>query len=283
MFFFTLIVIPMLVIEVTDWLPWFACRMIKLAALPLPLDVRPRYIEEWDAELAALPGGKITKLVFAARICVGAPATAAAVRGLSMRTLSLKPICDRLIALCALPVLALPCAIIALIIRIYDGGPAIFKQTRVGRDGIEFTLYKFRTMTVDADGYKAELLARNENSDILFKLRRNPRVTPVGHWLRRWSMDEIPQFINVLLGNMSLVGPRPPLPEEACKYDDRARRRLAMKPGITGLWQVSGRSDLPWDESIRLDLHYVEDWSLPAELQILYKTVPVVIHGIGAY
>lgn len=282
-FIVTLVIVPMLVVELTDWLPWFAKKMIRLAALPLPCDARPRYIEEWDGELAAFPGGNLSKIIFAARICVGAPATAAAVRGLPSATLRLKPVFDRLVAAFALPFLAFPCVIIIVMIRLHDGGPAIFRQVRIGRDGNEFILYKFRTMVVDAERRKAELLVWSDCDGILFKMRRDPRVTPVGAWLRRWSMDELPQFVNVLLGDMSLVGPRPPLPSEASRYTDQVRRRLIVKPGITGLWQVSGRSDLCWDESVRLDLSYVDDWSFRRELRILCKTVPVVIRGTGAY
>jgi lipopolysaccharide/colanic/teichoic acid biosynthesis glycosyltransferase len=138
-------------------------------------------------------------------------------------------------------------------------------------------------MVVDAERRLAELREMNEFDGVLFKMRRDPRVTPVGARLRKWSLDELPQLFNVLLGEMSLVGPRPPLPDEAALYADHVRRRLVVKPGLTGLWQVSGRSDLTWEESVRLDLRYVENWSLALDLQILWKTVFVLIRGRGAY
>jgi exopolysaccharide biosynthesis polyprenyl glycosylphosphotransferase len=173
--------------------------------------------------------------------------------------------------------------IFILMIRLADGGPGLFRQTRVGRDGRAFTVYKFRTMVVDAEERKSHLAALNESDGVLFKMRRDPRVTRVGGWLRRWSLDELPQLLNVVLGDMSLVGPRPALPQEAALYGDHVRRRLAVKPGITGLWQVSGRSDLTWEESVRLDLRYVENWSFMLDLQILWKTAAAVLRGSGAY
>jgi exopolysaccharide biosynthesis polyprenyl glycosylphosphotransferase len=168
-------------------------------------------------------------------------------------------------------------------IRLSDGGPALFRQTRVGRDGRAFTVFKFRTMVPDAEDRKSHLVALNESDGVLFKMRRDPRVTAVGGWLRRWSLDELPQLLNVLIGDMSLVGPRPALPQEAALYGDHVRRRLAVKPGITGLWQINGRSDLAWDESVRLDLRYVENWSFVLDLQILWKTASAVVRGSGAY
>jgi lipopolysaccharide/colanic/teichoic acid biosynthesis glycosyltransferase len=145
-------------------------------------------------------------------------------------------------------------------------------------------MLKFRTMVVDAEARRAELLARNENADgLLFKIADDPRLTRVGRILRRYSLDELPQLINVLLGSMSLVGPRPPLPEEVALYDDSVARRLLVKPGLTGLWQVSGRSDLTWEESVRLDLRYVENWSLLLDVLILWKTAFAVLGARGAY
>ena len=151
-----------------------------------------------------------------------------------------------------------------------DGGPALFKQVRVGKDGRVFRIYKFRTMVTDAERRKAQLLPQNSLDGVLFKLRNDPRVTPLGAHLRRWSIDELPQLLNVFLGHMSLVGPRPALPDEAARYADHVRRRLVVKPGVTGLWQVNGRSDLSWNESVRLDLRCdAENWSFaldPANL-----------------
>ena len=162
-------------------------------------------------------------------------------------------------------------------------GPAIFRQTRVGKDGHPFMVCKFRTMVVDAEQRKAALLAHNDGNGVLFKMRSDPRITTVGRRLRKYSLDELPQLWNVLKGDMSLVGPRPALPAEADLYGNYVRRRLVVKPGITGLWQVSGRSDLPWDEAVRLDVRYVENWSLALDLQILWKTWAAVFNGSGAY
>jgi lipopolysaccharide/colanic/teichoic acid biosynthesis glycosyltransferase len=144
-------------------------------------------------------------------------------------------------------------------------------------------VYKFRTMVMDAEQRKAELATSNDHDGVLFKMRKDPRITKVGSWLRRWSLDELPQLVNVVRGDMSLVGPRPALPDEAARYGDYVRRRLVVKPGLTGLWQVNGRSDLSWEESVRLDLRYVENWSLVLDLQILWKTLSAVWRGSGAY
>jgi exopolysaccharide biosynthesis polyprenyl glycosylphosphotransferase len=174
--------------------------------------------------------------------------------------------------------------VIGLAIRLTSRGPAFFRQTRIGKDGREFTMVKFRTMVVDAEARRAALADQNERGEgLLFKIRNDPRVTPVGRFLRKYSLDELPQVINVLTGRMSLVGPRPPLPEEVALYGEDVRRRLLVKPGVTGLWQISGRSDLSWDESVRLDLRYVENWSLTLDLMILWKTAFAVVRGAGAY
>jgi exopolysaccharide biosynthesis polyprenyl glycosylphosphotransferase len=195
----------------------------------------------------------------------------------------IKALFDRMAAGLTLILLAPLFAAIAVIIRLDDRGPVFFRQTRIGLDGQPFRLYKFRTMVVDAEQRKAELEALNEGSGVLFKMRRDPRVTKAGFWLRRWSLDELPQLLNVLLGDMSLVGPRPALPKEVARYGDHMRRRLVVKPGITGLWQVSGRSGLAWEEAFRLDLRYVDNWSLALDLQILWKTWSAVFGGSGAY
>jgi exopolysaccharide biosynthesis polyprenyl glycosylphosphotransferase len=171
-----------------------------------------------------------------------------------------------------------------VIVRLTSAGPAFFHQTRVGKDGAEFRIWKFRSMYVDAEARKAALAEQNENGDgLLFKMRNDPRVTPVGRIIRRLSLDELPQLFNVLNGTMSLVGPRPPLPEEVARYGSDVRRRLLVRPGVTGLWQVSGRSDLSWEESVRLDLRYVENWSLGQDMMILWKTASAVLRGSGAY
>ncbi|GAC1611905.1 MAG: sugar transferase [Mycobacteriales bacterium] len=162
-------------------------------------------------------------------------------------------------------------------------GPVIFRQLRVGRRGAPFCVWKFRSMYADAESQRAELEARNEHEGVLFKIRVDPRVTRVGRFLRTYSLDELPQLVNVLRGQMSLVGPRPPLPSEVERYEATAHRRLLVKPGITGLWQVSGRSNLSWEDTVRLDLQYVENWSLGLDLIVLAKTVLAVARGSGAY
>ena len=194
-----------------------------------------------------------------------------------------KEIFDRVAAGAALVLLSPLFVALAMAIRLTDNGPALFTQTRVGKDGRTFKIYKFRTMVVDAEQRLAELRARNDFDGVLFKMRHDPRITAVGARLRKWSMDELPQLINVFRGEMSLVGPRPALPDEAARYADHVRRRLVVKPGLTGMWQVNGRSDLSWEESVRLDLRYVENWSFALDLQILWKTFSVIFRGSGAY
>src|SRR5439155_23310770 len=174
-------------------------------------------------------------------------------------------------------------ALVALAVRTGSAGPVLFRQTRVGRGGRRFVMYKFRTMCTGADRRLGEIRHLNDSDAVLFKVRDDPRVTRVGRWLRRWSLDELPQLFNVLRGDMSLVGPRPPLPEEVAAYPEDARRRLAVRPGMTGLWQVSGRSDLPWEEAVRLDLRYVDNWSLSLDLVILLRTLTAVARASGAY
>ncbi|BEP12737.1 sugar transferase [Acidothermaceae bacterium B102] len=170
-------------------------------------------------------------------------------------------------------------------IAIDSRGPVLFRQTRVGAAGREFTVFKFRTMVLDAEDQLAALKDLNESDPdgLLFKMRNDPRVTRSGRFLRKYSLDELPQLLNVLRGNMALVGPRPPLPSEVAAYEDDVRRRLMVRPGITGLWQVSGRSDLTWEESVRLDLYYVENWSPALDISILWKTLFAVLRGGGAY
>lgn len=196
----------------------------------------------------------------------------------------LKGAFDRSVAAAALVILAPLMLVIALVVRLTSHGPALFRQMRVGVGGSSFTLYKFRSMCVDAEERLGALQQHNERSDgLLFKIKNDPRVTRFGSIIRRYSLDELPQLINVVKGDMSLVGPRPPLSGEVAQYADDVRRRLLVKPGITGLWQISGRSDLSWEESVRLDLHYVENWSLATDLVILWKTCFTVVRGAGAY
>ncbi|MCK9895459.1 sugar transferase [Frankia sp. AgB32] len=173
---------------------------------------------------------------------------------------------------------------LGLAVRLTSRGPALFRQVRVGRGGEHFTMFKFRSMYVDAEARKADLESLNERGEgLLFKMRDDPRITRVGKFLRKWSLDELPQLLNVVNGSMSLVGPRPPLPSEVARYEVDVHRRLMVKPGLTGLWQISGRSDLEWDESVRLDLRYVENWSLAMDFVILWRTVFAVLRREGAY
>ncbi|MFY9713271.1 MAG: sugar transferase, partial [Microbacterium sp.] len=173
--------------------------------------------------------------------------------------------------------------LIALVVRIESPGPILFRQKRVGVNGAAFSMFKFRSMVADAEARLPDLEHRSDGNGVLFKLKSDPRVTRVGRLLRRFSLDELPQLLNVFIGDMSLVGPRPPLQREVEQYDHWANRRLLVKPGITGLWQVSGRSDLSWDDSVRLDLYYVENWSLVGDILILARTVRAVMASRGAY
>ncbi|MDN5763477.1 MAG: sugar transferase, partial [Microlunatus sp.] len=172
--------------------------------------------------------------------------------------------------------------LVAALIKLQDGGPILFRQKRVGRGGEEFWMYKFRSMVVDAETRKSDLLARNEGKGGLFKLVDDPRITPMGRFLRDFSLDELPQLFNVLNGTMSLVGPRPHLAHELAQMPSEANRRALVTPGLTGLWQVSGRSDLEGDDAIRLDLRYVENWTFTLDLLILWKTASAVLAKRGA-
>jgi exopolysaccharide biosynthesis polyprenyl glycosylphosphotransferase len=194
-----------------------------------------------------------------------------------------KRVFDLVTASLLLLILAIPMAIVALLVRLDSPGPALFFQERVGKRGEPFKMIKFRSMRTDAEALLVNLQEQSEGNGVLFKMKKDPRVTRVGSWIRRFSLDELPQLFNVLNGTMSLVGPRPPLSREVALYDNFAHRRLLVKPGITGLWQVSGRSDLSWEESIRLDLYYVENWSLAQDLLILAKTARAVVGKDGAY
>lgn len=174
-------------------------------------------------------------------------------------------------------------ALVGLLIKFDSPGPVLFRQERVGIEGKHFRMLKFRSMVIDAEERLVELAPRNEGSGLLFKMRNDPRITRVGGLLRKFSLDELPQLFNVLAGSMSLVGPRPPLPREVEAYENDVRRRLLVKPGLTGLWQVSGRSNLSWQDSVRLDLYYVENWSLAGDLIILLRTFRAVFRAAGAY
>jgi exopolysaccharide biosynthesis polyprenyl glycosylphosphotransferase len=191
---------------------------------------------------------------------------------------------DRVVAALALLVLLPFLVAVAVAVRLDSPGPVLFRQRRVGRFGREFTILKFRTMSADAESRLPDVIHLNRNSDgLLFKAPDDPRLTRIGRVLRKYSVDELPQLVNVLTGSMSLVGPRPPLPTEVARYQDDHHRRLLVKPGLTGLWQISGRADLSWEEAVRLDLRYVENWSLATDALILWKTASVVLRGHGAY
>jgi exopolysaccharide biosynthesis polyprenyl glycosylphosphotransferase len=197
----------------------------------------------------------------------------------------LKSALDRTGAALGLLLLAPVFCVLAALIRATSRGPVFHRQVRCGQHRTPFTMWKFRTMVADAEQRKAELVraGANEHDGLMFKMRHDPRVTAVGRFLRRCSLDELPQLLNVLRGEMSLVGPRPPLPDEVAGYDEVALRRLAVKPGITGLWQVSGRSELTWDETLALDLRYVDNWSLAGDLEVMSRTLRAVVDGRGAY
>lgn len=191
---------------------------------------------------------------------------------------------DMLMAFTLLLLLTPFMLLVALLIRATSPGAAIFSQIRVGRFGRHFRFYKFRSMYVGASGRKEELLSRNQSADgVIFKLKSDPRVTPLGRFLRKTSIDELPQLFCVLLGNMSLVGPRPPLPEEVRQYTLEDRKRLNVIPGLTCLWQIRGRSDIPFSQQVKLDKEYIRSQSIWNDLVILLKTVPAIISGRGAY
>jgi exopolysaccharide biosynthesis polyprenyl glycosylphosphotransferase len=193
----------------------------------------------------------------------------------------------RILDVCAASLALIPmlllAPVIALLVKIDSPGPVFFFQERVGRDGRTFRMIKFRSMHMDAERQLVALQDQNQGSGPLFKMKEDPRVTRVGHVLRKLSLDELPQFWNVLAGDMSVVGPRPSLPREVVDYRDHVFRRLYVKPGITGLWQISGRSDLSWEESVRLDLRYVENWSVAGDLRIMWRTAKVMVQPSGAY
>ncbi len=191
---------------------------------------------------------------------------------------------DWVLSLAALALLSPLFLFIALLIKLEGDGPVIFPQTRVGRFGREFQMFKFRSMRPDAEARLRALLAENHHGcGVTFKIKNDPRITRVGHWLRKYSLDELPQFYNVLRGDMSLVGPRPPVPREVALYSLADRRRLAAKPGITCIWQISGRAQIDFPGQVRLDVSYIENRNLWQDVKILFKTIPAVLRGTGAY
>jgi exopolysaccharide biosynthesis polyprenyl glycosylphosphotransferase len=180
--------------------------------------------------------------------------------------------------------LALPLmGVIALAVRLDTPGPILYRQVRVGKHGKEFACFKFRSMVSNADDLRSQVAELNESTGPLFKIRNDPRLTRVGRFIRRYSLDELPQFFNVLRGEMSLIGPRPNLPKEVAQYQEWMKKRLSVSPGLTGLWQVSGRSNLTFDEMVLLDIYYVENWGLGLDISILLRSVPAVLRATGAY
>lgn len=240
-------------------------------------------LEQQGTELAVLPG---VQEVVSSRLDLQVVGTTA-VMGLRLAPSrwqrGIKATMDRLLGALLLALLLPVIGIAALVVRGGSRGPALFRQIRIGRAGRPFTMYKLRTMTVDAEDRRDELAASSTGAGPLFKMTNDPRVTAAGRILRRFSIDELPQLWNVVRGDMSLVGPRPPLASEVASYDAMSVHRLHVKPGLTGLWQVSGRSDLSWEESIRLDLRYVDNWSVGFDLLILWRTFSAVLGARGAY
>ncbi len=196
-------------------------------------------------------------------------------------SLKIKAIFDFFFSLFVIILTAPIQALIAFAIKLDDGGPAFFKQERVGLNGRRFYCLKFRTMVVDAEALKAQLLGQNEQEGPVFKITMDPRVTRIGKFLRKTSLDELPQFVNVLRGEMSVVGPRPPIPSEVEKYERWQIRRLSMKPGITCIWQVSGRNNIPFRKWMQLDMEYIDNWSLKLDLILILKTIKVMLIGDG--
>ena len=196
----------------------------------------------------------------------------------------LKRFFDIVLSLLALTILSPLCLLVAILIKLTSPGPIFFVHTRVGKYGRHFRFYKFRSMYVDAEKRKAELMSQNQSADgVIFKMKNDPRITSIGRLLRRTSFDEVPQFLNVLFGDMSLVGPRPPVPSEVQQYTLEERKRLEVKPGLTCLWQISGRSDIPFKQQVSLDQEYIREWSLKRDLWILLRTIPAILSGKGAY
>jgi exopolysaccharide biosynthesis polyprenyl glycosylphosphotransferase len=190
---------------------------------------------------------------------------------------------DLIFAIVALVLVSPLMLFAAAAVKLTSRGPVLYKSERMGLDGNPFPMLKFRSMVDEADRHSATLSGPNEGAGVLFKLRDDPRVTRVGRVMRKFSIDELPQFINVLRREMSVVGPRPPLRVEVESYENEVHRRLLVRPGVTGLWQVSGRSDLSWEDSVRLDLSYVENWSMVGDMLIIAKTLKAVVRGDGAY
>jgi lipopolysaccharide/colanic/teichoic acid biosynthesis glycosyltransferase len=228
-----------------------------------------------DGELAAEPHLELH--------VVDAPARPAGLPGAGRWELAVKRTIDLVVSTVLLALLLPLLLLVALAIGVSSRGPILFRQRRMGRNGVLIGMFKFRSMRRDAHDGRDELAHLNEATGPVFKIRNDPRVTRVGRLIRRWSIDELPQLVNVLLGQMSLVGPRPPLPEEYETYGSRERRRLSVKPGLTCIWQVSGRSEVDFETWVAMDLEYISSWSLALDLKLLAQTVPAVVRGRGAY
>lgn len=261
--------------EVVITLPWqYHRRIMGITAVCERAGVRPRIVP--DMFQMTLSHMDLTEIA-------GIPMIGMKPHTISGANLAFKRAIDFTVALLSLILLAPLLGLIALSIKLESAGPAIFRQERVGKNGHRFGIYKFRSMVEDAEAQKAELESLNEADGPLFKMRDDPRRTRIGRILRKISLDELPQLYNVLKGEMSLVGPRPNIPSEVEQYQEWHKRRLEVLPGLTGLWAVSGRSELAFDEMILLDIYYIENWSLALDLKIVLQTIPRVIIGTGAY
>jgi lipopolysaccharide/colanic/teichoic acid biosynthesis glycosyltransferase len=261
--------------ETLGWVTPICRRFLRRGARHLPRQWRARYAEEWEAELLALPGGPATKIVWTVRTRLGVRALKAELAHSQLPRLPLiKQILDRTGAVALLVAVAPVLLLLAAAVKLTSRGPVLFRQERVGRAGDAFHMIKLRSMYVDADR------RLGDRPSWAYTDRDDPRVTPLGRFIRRYSLDELPQLVNVLRGDMSLVGPRPPLPQEVEYYTDEDSRLMLVKPGLTGLWHVVGQSqfdrDLTWEESVRVDQRYVENWSMQLDLLILWRTARAV-------
>ncbi len=246
------------------------------------------FAEEVGVNVRVLPDWQFQKLMYQPEIAsvfiepfAGIPTLALSSTPRKGVELLFKEFIDRASALLGLAILSPLFLLVALMIRLSSEGPVFFRQERSGLNGRVFNMYKFRTMVQDAEKLKKNLAGTNEMDGPVFKMKNDPRVTKIGRFLRKTSLDELPQLINVVMGEMSLVGPRPPLPSEVREYTPWQRRRLSMKPGLTCIWQVSGRNEISFEEWMRMDLEYIDKWSLMLDLKLLFKTVPTVLLGTG--
>jgi exopolysaccharide biosynthesis polyprenyl glycosylphosphotransferase len=246
------------------------------------------FAEKLGVKVRVMPDWQIQKLMYQPEIAsvyienfVGIPTLALSSAPQKALELFIKSVLDRSVAALGLVLLAPFFLVIAVLIKTSSRGPVFFVQQRSGLNGRLFNLYKFRTMVVDAEDLKAALDHENEMDGPVFKIKNDPRITRVGAFLRRTSLDELPQLINVLRGEMSLVGPRPPIPTEVQQYAPWQRRRLSMRPGLTCIWQVSGRNEISFEQWMNMDLEYIDKWSLLLDFKLLLKTVPAVVWGTG--